>query len=149
LVPGNIVAQELGAASGSFLAWLDDKDHFDATPEPGLQFAPFGRVPAIRNYAMNFVPELVGTFVLFLVLLYSTGAALEDDNATPIGLGALGAMPVAFLVWVIGRALGGTTGYAINPARDLGPRIMHQILPIRGKGGSDWAYSWVPILGPI
>lgn len=149
LVPGYIAAQVLGAALGSFIAWLVYKDHFDATPEPALKFAPFGTAPAIRNYPMNFVSELIGTFVLIIVILYSTGAALEDDNATPVGLGALGAVPVAFLVWVIGLALGGTTGYAINPARDLGPRIMHQLLPIRGKGGSDWAYSWVPIAGPI
>ncbi|HLT08937.1 MAG TPA: MIP/aquaporin family protein [Cyclobacteriaceae bacterium] len=149
LVPMYVVAQVLGAAVGSFIAWVVYKDHFDATPEPALKFAPFGTVPAIRNLPMNFISELVGTFVLIIVILYSTGAALEDDNATPVGLGALGAVPVAFLVWVIGLALGGTTGYAINPARDLGPRIMHQLLPIKGKGGSDWAYSWVPIAGPI
>ena len=149
LVPLYVVAQVLGAAFGSLIAWLVYKDHFDATPEPALKFAPFGTVPAIRNYPSNFFSEVVGTFVLIIVILYSTGAALEDEAGTPVGLGSLGAIPVAFLVWAIGLALGGTTGYAINPARDLGPRIMHQLLPIKGKGGSDWAYSWVPIMGPI
>jgi len=149
LVPGYILAQVLGAGFGSFLAYLVYKDHFDATPDPALKFAPFATVPAIRNYSYNFISEMIKTFVLIFVILYSTGAALEDDSGTPIGLGSLGAIPVAFLVWVIGLALGGTTGYAINPARDLGPRLVHQFLPIKGKGGSDWAYSWVPILGPI
>jgi len=149
LVPMYIFSQVLGAAFGSFLAYLVYKDHFDVTPEPALKFAPFATVPAIRNYPYNFISEMVGTFVLIFVILYSTGATIEDDNGTPIGLGSLGAIPVAFLVWVIGLALGGTTGYAINPARDLGPRLVHQFLPIKGKGGSDWAYSWVPILGPI
>ena len=92
---------------------------------------------------------MIGTFVLILVILYSTGPVIDDGKGTPIGLGSIGALPVAFLVWVIGLSLGGTTGYAINPARDLGPRIMHQLLPIKGKGSSDWSYSWVPILGPI
>ncbi|MEX2592961.1 MAG: MIP/aquaporin family protein [Anditalea sp.] len=149
LVPMYIIAQVLGAAFGSLIAWLVYKDHFDATPEPALKFAPFGTTPAIRNYGFNFFSEVIGTFVLIFVILYSTGATIEDDKGTPIGLGSLGALPVAFLVWVIGLALGGTTGFAINPARDLGPRIVHQLLPIKGKGGSDWAYSWVPILGPI
>ena len=149
LVPGYILAQLFGAAFGSFLAWLIYKDHFDATPEPALKFAPFGTAPAIRNYSSNFISEVIGTFVLNFVILDSTGASQQDDKGTPIGLGSLGALPVAFLVWVIGLALGGTTGYAINPARDLGPRIVHELLPIKGKGGSDWAYSWVPIAGPL
>ncbi|MBD8489872.1 aquaporin family protein [Echinicola sp. CAU 1574] len=149
LVPGYVVAQVLGAAFGASVAWLIYKDHFDATDDQGLKFAPFATVPAIRNYFSNFLSEVVGTFVLIFVILYSTGANLEDPNNTPIGLGALGALPVAFLVWVIGLSLGGTTGYAINPARDLGPRLAHQALPIKGKGGSDWAYSWVPVLGPL
>jgi len=86
---------------------------------------------------------------LIIVILYSTGPVIDDGQGTPIGLGSIGALPVAFLVWVIGLSLGGTTGYAINPARDLGPRIMHQLLPIKGKGTSDWSYSWVPIIGPL
>lgn len=149
MVPHYVLAQVLGAMFGSGIAWLVYKDHFDATPDPALKFAPFGTVPAIRNYGSNLLSEIVGTSVLIIVILYSTDPVINDGNNTPIGLGSLGALPVAFLVWVIGLSLGGTTGYAINPARDLGPRIMHAILPIKGKGGSDWAYSWVPIVGPI
>ncbi|MBW3468756.1 MIP/aquaporin family protein [Arthrospiribacter ruber] len=149
LVPKYVFAQVLGAMFGSGIAWLVYKDHFDATDDPGLKFAPFGTAPAIRNLPSNLFSEIIGTSVLILVILYSTDPVIEDGTGTPIGLGSLGALPVAFLVWVIGLGLGGTTGYAINPARDLGPRIMHQILPIKGKGRSDWAYSWVPILGPI
>lgn len=149
LVPGYILAQVLGAGFGSFVAWLMYKDHFDLTEDPVLKFVPFATRPAIRNYASNFFSEFVGTFVLIFVILYSTGAALEDTDNTPVGLGALGALPVALLVWVIGLGLGGTTGYAINPARDLGPRLAHQLLPIKGKGSSDWSYSWVPVLGPL
>ncbi len=148
-VPKYVLAQILGAMFGSGIAWLVYKDHFDATDDQRLKFAPFATVPAIRNYPSNLISEIVGTSVLIIVILYSTEPILQDGSNTPIGLGSLGALPVAFLVWVIGLSLGGTTGYAINPARDLGPRIMHQILPIRGKGGSDWAYSWVPIVGPI
>jgi glycerol uptake facilitator protein len=149
MVPKYILAQVLGAMFGSGIAWLVYKDHFDATDDPGLKFAPFGTVPAIRNLPSNLISEIVGTSVLIIVILYSTDPFIEDGNGTPIGLGSLGALPVAFLVWVIGLSLGGTTGYAINPARDFGPRLMHQILPIKGKGSSDWSYSWVPILGPI
>lgn len=149
MVPHYVVAQVLGAMFGSGVAWLVYKDHFDATDDPGLKFAPFGTTPAIRNLPSNFLSEIVGTLVLILVILYSTDPVIDDGNDTPIGLGSLGALPVAFLVWVIGLALGGTTGYAINPARDFGPRLMHQLLPIKGKGESDWSYSWVPVLGPL
>lgn len=149
MVPKYVLAQILGAMFGSGIAWLVYKDHFDATEDPGLKFAPFATVPAIRNYPSNLISEIVGTSVLIIVILYSTEPMIADGSGTPIGLGSLGALPVAFLVWVIGLSLGGTTGYAINPARDLGPRLMHQILPIKGKGSSDWAYSWVPIVGPI
>lgn len=149
MVPKYVLAQILGAMFGSGIAWLVYKDHFDATEDPGLKFAPFGTVPAIRNLPLNLISEIVGTSVLIIVILYSTGPVIQDGRNIPIGLGSLGALPVAFLVWVIGLSLGGTTGYAINPARDLGPRIMHQLLPIKGKGSSDWAYSWVPIVGPI
>ncbi|WP_143962399.1 MIP/aquaporin family protein [Litoribacter populi] len=149
MVPGYVVSQFFGAAVGSFGAWLVYKDHFDRTPDPSLKFAPFGTVAAIRNYASNFISEVTGTFVLIIVILHITHPMIGDETGTPIGLGSIGALPVAFLVWVIGLALGGTTGYAINPARDLGPRLVHEILPIKGKGSSDWAYSWVPILGPL
>lgn len=149
MVPGYIISEILGAMIGVGIAWLFYKDHYEACDDAGLKAAPFGTSPAIRNLPLNFFSELVGTFVLILVILYNAGAKIDDLDQTPIGMGSLGAIPVAFLVWVIGLALGGTTGYAINPARDFGPRLMHSILPIKGKGSSDWSYAWVPILGPI
>ena len=97
---------------------------------------------------MNIITEAIGTFVLIFIIFYFTNAEIVKDK-TPIGLGSLGAIPVAFLVWAIGLSLGGTTGYAINPARDLGPRIMHSVLPIKGKGTSEWGYAWVPVIGPL
>ncbi|WP_162053198.1 MIP/aquaporin family protein [Pontibacter pamirensis] len=141
--------QLLGAITGSTLVWIMHKDHFDLTPNPGTKLGVFATAPAIRNYPINMVSEVIGTFVLIFVILYFTPAAMGDENNTPVGLGSLGAIPVAFLVWGIGLALGGTTGYAINPARDLGPRVAHWLLPIKGKGHSDWAYSWVPVFGPL
>ncbi|WP_026953091.1 MIP/aquaporin family protein [Algoriphagus mannitolivorans] len=149
MAPGYILAQVAGAMIGSGLAWLMYRHHFDLTDDPGLKRAPFCTDPAVRNFPTSVLSELLGTFVLIFVILYITGANLEDSAKTPIGLGSVGALPVALLVWVIGLGLGGTTGYAINPARDLGPRIMHQLLPIKGKGDSDWGYSWVPVVGPI
>lgn len=149
LAPGYMLAQLGGAMLGSGLAWLMYRHHFEMTDDPGLKRAPFCTDPSVRNFTTSVISETLGTFVLIFVILYITGAKIEDPNGTPIGLGSVGALPVAFLVWVIGLALGGTTGYAINPARDLGPRIMHQLLPIKGKGSSDWGYSWVPIVGPI
>ncbi|PWS33643.1 MIP/aquaporin family protein [Pedobacter paludis] len=147
-VPYYILAQLCGAIVGSFLVWIMYKDHFDATEDQGLKAAPFATSPAIRNLKSNLFSEILGTFVLIFVIFYFTNAEMGSDK-TPIGLGSLGAIPVAFLVWVIGLALGGTTGYAINPIRDLGPRIVHALIPMKGKGSSDWAYSWVPIVGPI
>lgn len=147
-VPYYILAQLCGAMLGSILVWLIYKDHFDATDDKGLKAAPFATSPAIRNLKSNLLSEIIGTFVLIFVIFYFTNAEMGTDK-TPIGLGSIGAIPVAFLVWVIGLALGGTTGYAINPARDLGPRIIHSIIPMKGKGSSDWAYAWVPIVGPI
>ncbi|MCX2474418.1 aquaporin family protein [Pedobacter sp. MC2016-05] len=147
-VPYYILAQLCGAIVGSFLVWVMYKDHFDATEDKGLKAAPFATAPAIRNLKSNLFSEIIGTFVLIFVIFYFTNAEMGSDK-TPIGLGSLGAIPVAFLVWVIGLALGGTTGYAINPIRDLGPRIVHALIPMKGKGTSDWAYSWVPIAGPI
>lgn len=144
-----IVAQFIGAALGAFLVWLMYKDHFNITDDQPAKLAIFCTGPAIRNYPINFICEVIGTFVLIFVILYIAGPEINDANHTPIGMGSLGALPVALLVWVIGLALGGTTGYAINPARDLAPRIMHAILPIENKGTNDWTYAWVPILGPI
>ena len=107
-----------------------------------------GNYYACKNTRLNFISELLGTFVLLLAVFYITNGELGKEK-TPIGLGSIGAIPVAFIVWAIGLSLGGTTGYAINPARDLGPRIMHSILPIKDKNKDDWKYSWIPILGPV
>lgn len=141
LVPGYIIAQMIGAFLGTSTVWLMYKDHYDETTDPGAKLATFSTVPAIRNYVSNLISEIVGTFVLVLAVLYIA----EPE----VGLGALSALPVGLLVFGIGMSLGGTTGYAINPARDLGPRIAHMILPIKGKGSSDWGYSWIPVLGPV
>jgi len=149
LVPLYILAQVLGAGLGAFVSWLVYRDHFKRTTDPDLLFAPFATAPAIKNYKSNFLSEVIGTFVLLFVILYSSPASLQDSQNTPIGLGDLGALPVAILVWVIGLGLGGTTGYAINPARDVGPRIAHALIPMKGKGSSGWDYSWVPIVGPL
>ena len=148
LVPEYILAQFLGAFIGTTLAWLSYKDHYAVTEDKSAILATFCNAPAIRKPFSNLMTETIGTFVLVFVVFYITGAEIENDG-TPIGLGSIGATPVAFLVWVIGMSLGGPTGYAINPARDLGPRIMHAILPIKNKGGSDWGYSWIPVIGPI
>ena len=143
-----IVAQMIGAVIGSMLMWMVYKDHFNATTDPDAQLAVFSTGPAIKNRVFNLLSEIVGTFVLVFVVFYFTNAEIVEE-ASPIGLGSLGALPVAFLVWGIGLSLGGTTGYAINPARDLGPRIAHAILPIKQKGSSDWKYAWIPIFGPL
>jgi glycerol uptake facilitator protein len=147
-VPGFIAMQMLGAMLGTFLVWLNYKDHLNNTPDIGLQRAVFCTEPAIRNVGRNFICEATGTFVLLITIFYFTNAELGAEK-TPVGLGSLGALPVALLVWSIGLSLGGTTGYAINPARDLGPRIMYALLPVKGKGHSDWSYAWVPVLGPL
>lgn len=147
-VPSYILAQMIGAMLGSFTVWLMYKDHFEATEDGETKKAVFCNAPAIRNTFSNLFSEAVGTFVLIFTILYFTDATINDSQ-TIIGLGSLGAIPVAFLVWVIGLSLGGTTGYAINPARDLGPRITHALLPIKNKASNDWGYSWIPVLGPI
>nr|WP_321222231.1 MIP/aquaporin family protein [uncultured Psychroserpens sp.] len=147
-VPMYVLAQMLGAMIGSTTVWLTYKKHFDITQDAEAKKAVFCTAPAIRNTISNFFSEALGTFVLLFTILYFTDATINDTQ-TVIGLGSLGALPVAFLVWSIGLSLGGTTGYAINPARDLGPRIMHAILPIKNKAKSDWSYSWIPVLGPL
>ncbi|MGN6533583.1 MAG: MIP/aquaporin family protein [Ginsengibacter sp.] len=147
-VPAFIAAQLIGAMIGTSLVWLMYKDHFIATKEPGLKAAAFYTAPAIRNPRLNFISEALGTFVLLLAVFYITNGEFGKEK-TPIGLGSIGAIPVTFIVWAIGLSLGGTTGYAINPARDLGPRIIHAILPISGKSRTDWKYAWIPITGPI
>jgi len=148
-VTSYIIAQMIGAMLGAFLVWLSHKDHFSATEDEGGKLACFCTGPAIRNFSSNLISEIIATFVLIFVIFYIAGPELKmsSDSSAAIGLGTVGALPVAILVWAIGLSLGGTTGYAINPARDLGPRIMHSILNI--KGSSDWSYSWVPLIGPI
>jgi glycerol uptake facilitator protein len=133
--------QMLGAMTGALLVYITYRQHFTATEDKGAKLACFSTGPAIRNTLQNLVSEIIGTFVLIFAVLYIA--------APSASLGALDALPVALLVLGIGLSLGGTTGYAINPARDLGPRIMHALLPINGKGGSDWSYSWIPVLGPV
>lgn len=145
-VPTYISAQFLGAAMGSLLVWLTYRDHYKVTEDQGAKRATFCTAPAIRNPFSNFFSEVLGTFVLVLAVFYIAGATVGGEAAS---LGSLDALPVALVVLVIGLALGGTTGYAINPARDLGPRIMHAILPVSGKGDNDWSYSWIPVVGPI
>ena len=147
-VPIYMLAQMLGAMLGSLLVWVKYKDHFLATDDKSLKLAVFSTGPAIRNTFSNLTSEIIGSFVLLFVIFYFTTAEIAATK-TPVGLGSLGAIPVMFLVWAIGLSLGGTTGYAINPVRDLGPRIMHSILPISGKGSSDWSYSWIPVIGPM
>ncbi len=147
-VPLYVVAQMIGAMLGAFMVWLMYKNHFDATEDGDSKKAVFCTAPAIRNTFSNFISEAVGTFVLIFTILYFTNATISDSQ-TIIGLGSLGALPVALLVWSIGLSLGGTTGYAINPARDLGPRIMHAILPIKNKVSNDWGYAWIPVIAPI
>lgn len=137
-----ISAQFVGAFIGAVLCWLTYKNHFDEEPDAATKLGVFSTGPAIRNYAWNVVTEVIGTFVLVFVVL-AAGHWKSTD------LGWLSALGVALLIVGIGASLGGPTGYAINPARDLGPRIAHAVLPIKGKGGSDWAYSWVPVVGPI
>ncbi|MBU2708276.1 aquaporin family protein [Zooshikella marina] len=145
------IAQMLGAALGASVVWLIYKDHFDATEDDQTKLAVFSTGPAIRNLPRNFLSELVGTFALVFVILYMAGPSLQLDGLSQakIGLGSIGALPVALLVVVIGMSLGGTTGYAINPARDLAPRLVYSVLPIAGKGSSNWSYAWVPVLGPL
>ena len=143
-----IAAQLIGAFIGAILVWLMYYDHFKRTNNPAAILSVFCTGPAVRNYISNVSSEIIGAFVLILVIFFITGAEITSTK-TPIGLGSVGAIPVAFLVWVIGLSLGGTTGYAINPVRDLGPRIAHALLPIKNKGRSDWAYAWIPIAGPL
>ncbi len=144
-VPAYIVAQLLGGFVGAVLVWLFYKDHYDLTDDADAKLATFCTMPAIMNKPRNFFCETVGTFLLVFVIL----ALAIQANTPDIGMGSLGAFPVTFLIMAIGMSLGGATGYAINPARDLPPRIAHCLLPIKGKGSSGWGYSWVPVFGPI
>jgi len=135
-----MIAQTLGALVGAILVWINYYPHWKETKDSNAILGSFSTVPAIRNYPMNFISEFIGTLLLVFAILAFTRGKFTDG---------LNPMVVGMLITAIGFSLGGTTGYAINPARDLGPRIAHQILPIANKGKSDWAYSWVPIFGPL
>lgn len=143
MVPGYIIAQMLGGFCGAVLVWLFYKDQYDATADPDTKLGTFCTGPAVRNPLRNLLCEFVGTWLLvFCVFMFSA-----PGNE---GLGGLGPIPVTFLIMAIGMSLGGTTGYAINPARDLAPRCAHALLPFKSqKRDSDWGYSWVPVLGPV
>lgn len=152
-VPGYIVAQMLGGMAGAALVWLTYLPHWAETEDKSAKLAVFCNAPAIRNTAANLICEIVGTAMLLFGALgigaNAAGMAGETvDLSNVFGYG-FGPMVTGFLVWAIGISLGGPTGYAINPARDLAPRIMHAILPIAGKGDSDWGYAWIPVVGPI
>lgn len=146
LAPGYILAQVLGAMMGNLLVWLTYKKQYDATEDQGAILATFSTGPAIRSPFWNLVTEAIGTFALVFGVFYIAGGSVGEET---IKLGALDALPVALLVMGIGFGLGGATGYAINPARDFGPRLLHALLPLKGKGSSDWGYAWIPIVGPI
>jgi glycerol uptake facilitator len=141
-VPKYLGGEFVGAGIGATLVWLAYLNHWGETEDPGLKLACFCTAPAIRNPVANIITEAIGTFVLVFGVL-----AIFADKATAAA--GVGGLLVGLLVLGIGLSLGGPTGYAINPARDLGPRIMHAILPIAGKGGSDWSYAWIPVAGPI
>lgn len=141
LVPGYLLAQLIGSMLGALMVWLIYRPHFDETKDAATQLAVFSTAPSIRNATQNFTTEFLATFIFMLTVLFIT----KSTNS----LGSLDALPVALVVLGIGLSLGGPTGYAINPVRDLGPRIMHSILPIKGKGSSDWQYAWIPIIAPL
>ena len=139
----------LGAMLGALLVWLTYKQHFDAEENPAFKLGVFSTGPEIRNPLWNTITEIIGTFVLVFGVLAASKFTAAGADGSAVNLGWLGALGVALLVFGIGVSLGGPTGYAINPTRDLGPRIMHAILPIKGKGTSDWGYAWVPVVGPL
>jgi glycerol uptake facilitator protein len=152
-----MAAQFAGAFAGALLVYLFYRDHYRAGSDPAAKLATFATAPAIRRASSNLVSEIVGTFVLVFAVLLATepeilianeAAGSFQPGTMKVGLGALGALPVGLLVLAIGLSLGGTTGYAINPARDLGPRLAHAVLPIPGKGDGDWSYAWIPVTGP-
>ncbi|HCE56901.1 MAG TPA: aquaporin [Prolixibacteraceae bacterium] len=146
-----IVAQIAGAMAGAVAVYLFFRNHFNVTASPGAKKACFCTAPAIRNSGSNLFSEVIGTFVLILAVLLITLPQLDYESLAghKVGMGSLGALPVAFVVFAIGLSLGGTTGYAINPARDLGPRIVHTLLPLPNKDANDWAYAWIPVVGPV
>jgi len=154
-VAGYVIAQLLGGVAGGALVFAFYREHFKVTEDGSLKLVCFCTSPNIRNIPQAFFCELMGTFLLVLPVFLMTDAKINlptaagANSATIVGLGTLGALPVGLLVFAIGLSLGGTTGYAINPARDLGPRLAHALLPVPGKRGSDWSYAWVPVIAPI
>jgi len=158
-VPIYLAAQFLGAMIGAVLVWLHYQPHFKATDDADAKLGVFCTGPAIKEMPENFISEMLGTLMLVFAVLYLTGPQIDlsgivlgSPDAAPkgaVGLGSLDALPVGLVVLSIGLSLGGSTGYAINPARDLSPRLMHQLLPIPGKRDSNWGYAWVPVVGPL
>jgi len=155
-VPGYMLAQLLGGIACGTLVFLFYREHFKASDDPWFKLACFCTSPNIRNLGQAFFCEVVGTFCLVLPVFLMTdakitlpGSSLGPSNEYVIGLGTLGALPVGLLVFAIGLSLGGTTGYAINPARDFGPRLAHALLPVPGKGSNDWSYAWIPVVAPL
>ncbi|MGB0451288.1 MAG: MIP/aquaporin family protein [Flavobacteriaceae bacterium] len=150
LVVGYVVAQLLGAMAGSWLAYLLYIDHYRATQDVDVVRSTFCTGPAIRNFKNNLFSEAIGTFMLVFGVLFIAGPSISVSGVSVenFGIGSLDALPVGILVWVIGMGLGGTTGYAINPARDLGPRLVHHLIPRKSKN-SDWGYAWIPVIGPF
>lgn len=152
---GYFIAQLLGAMFGSLLVFVFYREHFLATDDGDAKLACFCTSPNIRNLGQSVICEAIGTYALILPIFLMVAPSLEQVAATAgapetkLGLGTLGLMPVGLLVFGIGLSLGGTTGYAINPVRDFGPRVMHAILPVPGKRDSDWGYAWVPVVGPL
>lgn len=143
-----IAAQMIGAFLGAVIVWLAYLPHWSQTQDADLKLAVFSTAPAIRNYGMNFITEVIGTFMLLVGIGAISNTFGQVSSAPDLGVG-LSPFMVGVLVWAIGLSLGGPTGYAINPARDLGPRIAHAILPIPGKRDSDWGYAWIPVVAPI
>jgi glycerol uptake facilitator protein len=154
-VPGYVIAQMLGGFAGAALVWMFYKDHYDLTDDPDTKLGTFCTMPAIEGHkTRNFFCEALATWLLvFVILVFGVDAnvpTLDADGAhLHIGMGELGAIPVTYLIMAIGMSLGGATGYALNPARDLSPRLAHAILPLKNKRDSGWGYSWVPVAGPI
>ena len=143
LVPYYVVAQMLGGFLGAVLVWMLYRDHYNETPDEQTKLGTFCTIPAIRNYKQNFFCEMIATIVLVAIIVSF------NDAGNKAGLANLGPIPVTFVIVALGMSLGGTTGYAMNPARDLGPRLAHALCPMKQKGGSDCAYSWVPVAGPM
>ena len=150
LVPGYFISQLFGAMLGSWLAYITYIEHYRLTKDEGVVRGTFCTAPSIRNFKNNLFSECIGTFVLVFGALFIVSPNIEISgmDIQNFGLGSIDALPIGILVWLIGMALGGTTGYAINPARDLGPRLVYQLLPRQYKD-ADWKYSWIPILGPF